>query len=420
MFIIQKTNGKLIYKDLGGYETRNGSTFWCLEQADKQYKWQDFRSIIIFTGDAESDTNKYSYSKSNSLENLVPDFVFHSWPQVGIMNYADTVESISKAGLKRATKHKVGWIGNINTNGKRKILFNMGENNTDILEIFNSGFWVPEHNKIQKKTTHVFMSLTELVETYSVLIDIEGVGYSGRLKCLLWSNRPVLLVDRPHKEYFYAYLKEWVHYIPVKNDLSDLVEKTVWCLDNYGEAKEIANNAMQFCKTYLTQQACFSQWDKIITNIGSKLEPPYLKRILTSPKLNTIVFIVPISQPEYALRHAYYKLMVHPTSENNNDYKYTIIPALNGNPEAVSFESTNYKKYYLCPKPDNILYISKDIESNDDASWLCKQSENRFMLYCQSKDSRYKGKILTMGIHCVTLQSKTVENELLQEFYLCS
>ena len=33
------------------------------------------------------------------------------------------------------------------------------------------------------------------------------------------------------------------HYIPVNRDLSDLIEKTQWCLDNYEKAVQIAENA---------------------------------------------------------------------------------------------------------------------------------------------------------------------------------
>ena len=108
---------------------------------------------------------------------------------------------------------------------------------------------------------------------YSILIDIEGRGYSGRLKYLLWSHRPLLIVDRPHKEYFFEYLKEWEHFIPVKRDLSDLIDKTLWCLNNYNEALIIAENAYQISKIYLTRDACYKQWNHIISkNIISEKE----------------------------------------------------------------------------------------------------------------------------------------------------
>lgn len=123
------------------------------------------------------------------------------------------------------------------------------------------------HSGKPQQNSTKYISLPELVSMYSILIDIEGNGYSGRLKYLLWSHRPVIIIDRPHKEFFFKYLKEWEHYIPVKQDLSDLIEKTEWCLNNYDKAKIIAENAYQFSKTYLTREACYKQWNNIISTL---------------------------------------------------------------------------------------------------------------------------------------------------------
>jgi hypothetical protein len=62
-FSISKINGKLIFKDLVTCETRNPSTFWCIQKADEKYNWNDFNEIIIHTGDYEINDNDYTYSK---------------------------------------------------------------------------------------------------------------------------------------------------------------------------------------------------------------------------------------------------------------------------------------------------------------------------------------------------------------------
>ena len=36
-FIVKKQNGELIFTDIRGYETRNSSTFWCIQKADEKY-----------------------------------------------------------------------------------------------------------------------------------------------------------------------------------------------------------------------------------------------------------------------------------------------------------------------------------------------------------------------------------------------
>lgn len=262
-FCVSKINGKIIFEDSSGYETRNPSTIWCIQKAYEKYKWNDFNEIRIHTGDYEQSNDDYTYSKKLNYNNLVPDFNFHSWPQVGINDYEEFVKEIDNAGLNQYQMHKVGWIGNTKTNSMRKKLVEIGDGNKELFDIIDM-HWTPTKNV--RLNGSKYISTPDLVKEYSVLIDIEGCGYSGRLKHLLWSHRPLLLVDRPHKEFFFEFLKEWEHYIPVKRDLTDLVEKTKWCLDNYDKALIIAENAFQFSKLYLTRDACYDKWNNIITN----------------------------------------------------------------------------------------------------------------------------------------------------------
>ena len=262
-FIVRKVDGVLSYEDLGGYETRNPSTFWCIKNADAVYNWPDFNDLVIQTTDYEHNSNDYTYSKQHSYNRLVPDFNFHGWPQVGINDYEEFVKDIDTAGNVSYEVNKVGWIGNINTKEVRAKLFNFGKENKATCEIIDCGNWSNNPDSI-KLNSNKYISTPDLVKRYSILLDIEGNGYSGRLKHLLWSHRPVLFVDRPHVEYFYKYLYEWEHYIPVKRDLSDLKEKIQWCLENPDKTSAIAERAYKFSQKHLTREACYKEWDKII------------------------------------------------------------------------------------------------------------------------------------------------------------
>ena len=200
------------------------------------------------------------------MNRLVPDFNFHAWPEAGIDDYTETVSMIDKAGLLDYEINKVGWIGAF-SHYKREILSSIGRQHTDIMDIIDMTWTtVREETDKKKLSSSKFISLPDLVKRYSILVDVEGAGYSGRVKYLLWSHRPLLLVERNTKEYFYEYLREWEHYIPVKEDLSDLVEKTIWCINNYTQAKNIAENAYEFSKQYLTREACYAQWNKVFDN----------------------------------------------------------------------------------------------------------------------------------------------------------
>jgi hypothetical protein len=115
--------------------------------------------------------------------------------------------------------------------------------------------------------TTAFKSLPDLVAKYNVLIDIEVNNYSASMKYLLWSRRPLLIVDRVYKEYFFKHLLPWVHYIPVKSDLSDLIDRTTWVLNpaNQDEARIIAENAFEFAKSELTRDACYRRCNEVIS-----------------------------------------------------------------------------------------------------------------------------------------------------------
>jgi hypothetical protein len=169
--------------------------------------------------------------------------------------------------LQPYEKIKVGWNGNSNTNHMRKTLLSIGNDRRVLFDIFDM-HWIPSGNTLLGSSKYI--STPDLVRTYSLLIDIEGAGpYSARLKTLLWSHRPVLLVDRPGNEFFFEFLKEWEHYIPVKRDLSDVIEKTTLCLEYYENALIIAENAFQFSKMYLTRQACYDKLNDVICNLHS-------------------------------------------------------------------------------------------------------------------------------------------------------
>lgn len=97
-----------------------------------------------------------------------------------------------------------------------------------------------------------YISIPQLVRDFAFLIDIQGQGYSGRTKYLLYSNRPLFYVERVFVEYFNIELVPYYHYIPVKNDLSDLVSQYLWALDNPVKVAQIAQNALNYAKANMT------------------------------------------------------------------------------------------------------------------------------------------------------------------------
>ena len=266
---IGKRNGDLVCLGAEGGESRNHSTMWCFQQADADYKWQDFEPVDFHTEDKNGDHCAGAYSKQNATtaedyDSIIPDFNFRHWPETRMMDYTQTMSEIDAAGQNPPTVQKVGWIGNVHTNPRRKVLHEIGRMNSDKLDIFS----------MEWCGTHKYISPANLVATYAFLLDIEGNGYSGRTKYFLWSHRPLLLVDRPHKEYFYEHMRPWQHYIPVQRDLSDLMDRVAWAIRNPAAAKKIADQAYEFAKEHLTREAAWKQFDRVVRNIIKRQRPP--------------------------------------------------------------------------------------------------------------------------------------------------
>jgi hypothetical protein len=101
-------------------------------------------------------------------------------------------------------------------------------------------------------------------QQYMAILDMDGNSWSSRFGSLLCYNSAVIKVEPKYFEYFYADLKPWSHYIPVKNDLSDLHEKVQWTLNPENEAavQDIIYTANQWCwQNLLPEQLAIDMLD---------------------------------------------------------------------------------------------------------------------------------------------------------------
>ena len=89
---------------------------------------------------------------------------------------------------------------------------------------------------------------------YKYVVNIDGHVSAFRLSLELSCGSVILLVDSKYKMWFRKYLIEYVHYVPVKEDLTDLFEKIEWCRNNDDKCEEIASNAKKFYKKYLLKK----------------------------------------------------------------------------------------------------------------------------------------------------------------------
>ena len=60
------------------------------------------------------------------------------------------------------------------------------------------------------------------------------------------------------------------HYIPVKEDLSDLIERLDWAEANPEEVQKIAENAQSFAREKLTRKAALSYLTETIVRCANR------------------------------------------------------------------------------------------------------------------------------------------------------
>jgi hypothetical protein len=90
---------------------------------------------------------------------------------------------------------------------------------------------------------------------FKYLIDVDGNSCTyERYFWLLLSNSLVLKQMTQNVQWYYGGLTPYQHFVPVKADLSDLLEKIEWAKAHDAECKKMAERASQFVKDNLSSE----------------------------------------------------------------------------------------------------------------------------------------------------------------------
>lgn len=106
---------------------------------------------------------------------------------------------------------------------------------------------------------------------YKYLFNFRGVAASFRLKHLFLCGSLVFHVGDEWQEFFYPQLQPWVHYIPVKQDLSDVRELLQFVRENDAVAQEIATRGKEFILDRLRMQDVSCYWERLLTEFSRLL-----------------------------------------------------------------------------------------------------------------------------------------------------
>ena len=132
------------------------------------------------------------------------------------------------------------------------------------------------------------VSLEEL-SLYKYHIDLGGGGgttWTGTLQKLAL---PGVLFHHvtPTKDFFHDLLEPWVHYIPIKEDISDLKEKMEWAEAHPEEAQRISEHATAFVRWWGTPEGMQEMFNKFYGGILHQVVDAY-QPLRKSSLLSTI------------------------------------------------------------------------------------------------------------------------------------
>ncbi|XP_036206646.1 protein O-glucosyltransferase 1 isoform X2 [Myotis myotis] len=106
---------------------------------------------------------------------------------------------------------------------------------------------------------------------YKYLFNFRGVAASFRFKHLFLCGSLVFHVGDEWLEFFYPQLKPWVHYIPVKTDLSNVQELLHFVKANDDIAQEIAERGSHFIMNHLRMDDITCYWENLLTEYSKFL-----------------------------------------------------------------------------------------------------------------------------------------------------
>lgn len=102
---------------------------------------------------------------------------------------------------------------------------------------------------------------------YKYIIHIDGHTSAFRLSNELKMNSVILIVKSKWKMWYSDLLKPYVHYVPVKDNLSDIYKQIIWCKNNDDKCKKIVENANMFYNTHLSKTGVLDYMETLLHSL---------------------------------------------------------------------------------------------------------------------------------------------------------
>ena len=108
---------------------------------------------------------------------------------------------------------------------------------------------------------------------HKFLISIEGNDVASNLKWIMASNS-VCVMPHPKVESWLmeGLLRPWIHYVPVRNDFSDLLDVYQWCVSHPEKCKNIVKNANAYIAKFMDEDNEQYIINKVLEGYAARVE----------------------------------------------------------------------------------------------------------------------------------------------------
>lgn len=186
-----------------------------------------------------------------SGDKKIPDWAFERWDDANVPRFhSDFYPNYKPVNFKDKYDY-LFWIGSIDKHVNRfKMYEQFGNREHDGYKVYQNGdipfTSIEDHGK------------------YKYLIDVEGRGYSDRLKFLFMLNSVIFVCDRPYTEYWHDLFEPWVHYVPVNRDFSNLEQNYTIMRNDQLRSEKMARECRERALEVFSEDAVYKYYAKIL------------------------------------------------------------------------------------------------------------------------------------------------------------
>ncbi|XP_053166953.1 protein O-glucosyltransferase 3 isoform X2 [Hemicordylus capensis] len=183
-------------------------------------------------------------------------------------------------------KTEQGFFRGRDSREERLLLVQLSKENPELLDAGITGyfFFREKEKELGKAPLMGFFDFFK----YKYQVSIDGTVAAYRFPYLLLGNSLVMKQASRYYEHFYVDLEAWRHYVPVKRNLEDLIEKIKWAKENDEEARKIAKEGQMAAREVLQPHRFYCYYFKVFQK--------YAERQASKPEIRDGMEFVP--QPD--------------------------------------------------------------------------------------------------------------------------